>query len=806
MKLLTQFLLVFVSMLHTTATTLFAQQINQLSVAGLQQPVEVLRDNWGVNHIYAANQHDLFFAQGYCAAKDRLFQFEIWRRQATGTMAALLGARELQRDIGARLFRFRGDMDKELNHYHPQGKQIVLAFTEGINTYIDEVIRQPEQLPIEFQLLHIMPGKWTPDVVISRHQGILGNITEELNMGRAVAIAGDKKLKELLWFHPDDPLLQMDSAVNGVLLGQDILSLYNAWRKDLVFMPEDSSTFTGRNATTSIRYENITNDGQYIPLPAEMEGSNNWVVGGSRTASGHTMLANDPHRKIALPSLRYIVHLSAPGWNVTGGGEPEIPGVAIGHNEEGAWGITVHQTDAEDLYVYDLRPGHLDQYRYKGNWVQMKAVQETITIKSAAAVTVMLRFSLHGPVVYIDSVHHKAYALRAGWLQTGAAPYLASLRMDQARNWTAFREACSYARLPALNMVWADKKGNIGWQTVGFIPTRKNFSGLVPVPGDGRYEWAGSLPIKDRPHLSNPAKGFFASANEDLIPNNFKYRDAMGFTWPDAYRARRVNQVLSADNKMDIQKMKALQTDYFSIPAQQLVPLLQNIELAGSLAQQAKAALLQWNFVMEKTAVGAGIYNKWEREMMQQAAQQFVPESIKGLITLQTTKLIEWLQHPGAKFGADPVKGRDSFLAKTLQLAVDKLQLQLGNEVNKWQFGQDKYKHISFIHPLNDLFSTDWKEKSNTISIARGGYGHTVGATGNQDNQGNGASFRYITDTGNWDASLMTNTPGQSGNPNSPWYKNLFVSWANDDYFPSYFSKEKILQATAERMLLVPGR
>lgn len=806
MKLFTPLLLVCASMLHTTATTVFAQQRNQLSVAGLQRPVEVLRDNWGVNHIYAANQHDLFFAQGYCAAKDRLFQFEIWRRQATGTLAAILGVRELQRDIGARLFRFRGNMDKELNHYHPQGKQIILAFTDGINAYIDEVNRHPQQLPIEFRLLHIVPGKWTPDVVISRHQGILGNITEELNMGRAVSMVGDRKIKDLLWFHPDEPLLQMDSAINTVSLGQDILAMYNAWRKDIVFMPEDSSMNTVRNATAYISHGNTDSYGQYTPSPPEMEGSNNWVVASSRTASGHTMLANDPHRKIALPSLRYIVHLNAPGWNVTGGGEPEIPGVAIGHNQDGAWGITVHQTDAEDLYVYDLRPGHLDQYRYKGNWVQMKALRETINVKGTAPVTVMLRFSLHGPILYIDSIHHKAYALRAGWLQTGAAPYLASLRMDQASNWTSFREACSYARLPALNMVWADKKGSIGWQTVGLIPIRKNFSGLVPVPGDGRYEWAGSLPIKQRPHLSNPARGFFASANEDLIPNNFKYHDAMGFTWPDAYRANRINQVLAADNRMDIQKMMALQTDYFSIPAQQLVPLIQHIEISGSLAQAAKAALLQWNFVMEKTAVGAGIYNKWEREMMQEAAQQFVPASIKGLITLQTTKLIEWLQHPDAKFGADPVKGRDSFLVKTLQQTVHTLQLQLGAEVSKWQFGQNNYKHISFIHPLNDLLSPDWKEKLNTISIARGGYGHTVNATGNQDNQGNGASFRYITDTGNWDATLMTNTPGQSGNPTSRWYKNLFTAWAGDDYFPNYFSKEKIQLSTAEKMLLVPRR
>ncbi|MEY4728381.1 MAG: hypothetical protein RLZZ390_905 [Bacteroidota bacterium] len=309
-----------------------AQQ--QLQVPGLKDKVEVIRDKWGVNHIYAQNEYDLFFTQGYCAAKDRLFQFEVWRRQATGTMAEIMGESALKRDVGARLFSYRGDMEKELAHYHPKGKTIINAYVDGVNAYIKEVNKNPKQLPFEFQLLGIRPEPWTPAIVVSRHQGIRSNVTQELNMARAIAKAGADKVRELTWFHPNQPDLNIDPAINTDLLFDDILSPYEAVNKELTFNKKDF-------------------EGEKMP-----EGSNNWIISGERTASGFPIMANDPHRKISTPSLRYIVHLVAPGWDVIGGGEPVIPGVSIGHNQYGAWGLTIFETDAEDLYVYDLNPAN----------------------------------------------------------------------------------------------------------------------------------------------------------------------------------------------------------------------------------------------------------------------------------------------------------------------------------------------------------------------------------------------------------------------------------------------------------------
>src|SRR5690606_27766751 len=213
-----------------------------------------------------------------------------------------------------------------------------------------------------------------------------------------------------------------------------------------------------------------------------------WVVSGARTTTGFPFMANDPHRAQQAPSLRYFAHLVAPGWNVIGGGEPSLPGISIGHNEHGAWGLTVFQVDSEDLYVYETNPANPDQYRYAGAWEDMRVERETITVEGQGSVEATLRFTRHGPVLYQDTARNIAYALRAAWLDYGAAPYLASLRMDQATTWEEFREACTYSHIPGENMVWADRAGNIGWQAVGVAPLRPNWSGLVPVPGDGRFE------------------------------------------------------------------------------------------------------------------------------------------------------------------------------------------------------------------------------------------------------------------------------------------------------------------------------
>jgi penicillin amidase len=777
----------------------FAQK-NTLKVKGLQQKVEVLRDQWGVNHIYANNEHDLFFTQGYCAAKDRLFQFEIWRRQATGTTAEILGAREIKRDIGTRLFQYRGSIEKDLAKYHPRGVAIINAYVQGVNAYIKEANQNPATLPIEFKLLHIQPKEWTAAVVISRHQGLLGNITQELNIARAVGKIGEDKVKDIVWFHPKQPNLKMDSNIQPAFLEKDILGLYNAYRNELVFQKSDF----GEKDEDAVMNTNNKSEKDLFQQSQEMEGSNNWIVAGSKSASGYPLLANDPHRKIAVPSLRYIVHLVAPGWNVIGGGEPEIPGVSIGHNEKGAWGLTIFETDGEDLYVYDLNKKNLNQYWHKGQWKDMKLIQDSIHVKNSADVKITHKYSIHGPICFIDSVNHKAYAIRAAWMEPGGAPYLASLRIDQATDWESFREACSYSHIPGENMIWADKKGNIGWQAVGIIPVRKNFSGYVPVPGDGRFEWAGYLPIKERPHLFNPSKGFFATANQNVTPTNYTQWDAIGYTWADPFRGNRIDQVLEPNKKIDLPTMAALQTDYYSIPASRMVPLLSNISFEDDHLQKAKSYLTNWNFILDKNSVAAGIYVAWEKEIATMMSALLIPAEVKSLISLQISTIIQRLENPTTNFGDNAINKRNKLLQEAFTKAINNLQKKLGPSMDQWVYGQAKYKHTTMEHPLSSIVSKEIKQQLNLGPLPRGGNGQTPGSTGSGDNQLSGASFRILIDTKDWDKALMINTPGQSGDPSSPYYRNLFETWANDQYFPAYYSKEKIKSVTKEITVLQP--
>lgn len=782
-----------------------AQTAASLKIKGLIAAVDILRDSNGVNHIYAQNEHDLFFAQGYCAAKDRLFQFEIWRRQATGTVAEILGERELKRDIGARLFRFQGDLKTELNHYHPRGEQIITAFTNGINAYITEALSSEKNLPVEFTLLGIKPAFWTPEVVISRHQGLLNNLTRELNFGRAVAAAGQEKVKELTTFEPGTPDLSLDPIITPGLLSKDLIAPYEAFRKPLSFLSTDIKVSSNPNSNHSLQLAKADLDAWDELQKNEFKtiGSNNWIVSGKRSASGMPLLANDPHRALASPSLRYIVHLSAPGWNVVGGGEPVIPGVSIGHNDYGAWGLTVFELDAEDLYIYETDPANPHKYRYKDQWLEMKSVRDTIRVKGGKSVPVEHLFTIHGPVTFLDAELNRAAAVRAGWLETGNAPYLASLRMNQAKTWNEFREACSYSFLPGENMIWADRKGNIGWQAVGIAPVRRNWSGLVPVAGDGRYEWDGYLPVKKLPNIYNPKQGFKATANENNIPEGYKYREAVGWTWAENYRVTRINEVLAENKKLTLDDMMKLQFDFNSIPARELVPLLNKIQMDDKYLLDFKNRLLSWNFELNASSVEAGIYVAWEKELESGLRSLVIPASVSSRIrTVPVNKIISILKDVKPAFSSE--KERNEFLVEKLSAAVNKLKDRFGDNPENWIYGQNGYHHVQIRHILSNVVNDSLRNILDHGPVPRGGNGHTPGMTGGSDNQISGASFRMAVDLADWDKSMFTNTPGQSGDPFSPFYRNLFDDWAADRHFNLPFTSSAIEKITIERVRLEP--
>lgn len=581
-------------------TSLSAEETT-VRLEGLQEPVEILIDRWGIAHIYAKNQADLFFAQGYNAARDRLFQLEIWRRRVTGTMAEIQGPKALDRDIGARLLRPRINLTQEMNYYHPQGEHIITAFVKGINAYIQQTERQPELLPVEFRLLGITPQAWTPEIVVSRLGGIFLNLQTEIRIAALLPALGPDTTRELLNLHPGKPDLTAAEGIDLTTIPAEVHKYYTAAREPVEFQPEDIVDPSARAASPTHNTRPALTDQRQTG----QQGSNNWVIAGSHTMSRHPFMVNDPHRAITAPSLRYWVHLVAPGWNVIGGGEPHLPGVSIGHNAYGAWGLTIFPTDSEDVYVYETNPANPNQYRYQGEWKDMTVSHQTILVKGQAPVTVELKYTRHGPVLSEDQDKHRAYALRAAWLEIGGTPYLASLRMDQANSWHEFQDACAYSRAPSENMVWADIHGNIGWQAVGIVPLRPNWNGLLPVPGDGRFEWDGYLPIKALPHAFNPPAGFLATANQENLPPGYPY--PISSVWIEPYRFARIQEVLRSGRNFTTMDMIQLQNDELSIPARTLVPLLRGLHSGTPAVEEAREKLLAWDFILAKDSTVCGL-------------------------------------------------------------------------------------------------------------------------------------------------------------------------------------------------------
>ena len=736
-----------------------AQIEGTISIPGLDQPVEILRDRWGVAHIYAKTVHDLFFAQGFVAAQDRLYQIEIWRRTGAGELAEVLGPDYVSRDRIARLVRYRGEMAAEWASYSPQSKEIAEAFTSGINAYVEQ---NRDNLPIEFELLDFEPGVWKPEHVLLRVAGLLmvRNVSQEIARAKMVAQLG---VEETLRWYPTDPIRDLRPDPEVDLAGID-----------------DRVTSEYRRAVS-------------IPVLHEQDGSNNWVVNSELSASGAPLLASDPHRPVILPSLRYLVHLNAPGWNVIGSGEPALPGVAIGHNERVGWGFTIVQYDLADLFVEKTNPENNRQYLFQGEWLDMEVEREEVRVKGRSEPEqVELAFTRNGPVIWEDPENHRVVALRWAGQEPGTAGYLGSLALDQVSDWDEFVEAMRAWKVPAENIVYADVDGNIGWVAAGLMPVREGWSGLLPVPGHtGRHKWRGFLDVEDLPQLFNPASGYIATANHQIIPDG--YTRELGFDWSAPYRFERINEVLAQGGQFSIEDFKALQLDETSLPARQLVALLRESSDGSSTATTAFDG---WDFVLGVESNQAALFEAWMKRLPVKYIDAYAPPSSRALISryLQLPTLIDGLR-------AIPAEQRHRIMSESLDEAFAELASTLGEDFADWRWG-DLHK-ISFRHPLAN--SPVRRSVLDLGSIRRGGDGFTPNASrGPGYSQSSGASYRHILDMADWDRSVFTSTPGQSGQPGSPHYGDLLPMWAEGRYAPLVFSRSAVEENTAHRLLLEP--
>jgi penicillin amidase len=766
-------------------------------VAGLARPAEILIDQWGVPHIYARSQDDAILVQGFNAARDRLFQIDLWRRRGLGQLAEVLGPSYVAQDQATRLFLYRGDMQHEWLSYGKEAERIAGAFTAGINAYVDFLQANPQRMPFEFQKLGYAPARWRPeDVVRIRSHGLTRNLTSEVARA-AVACKADLKSDQVRFglTPPWEPT--MPEGLDPCLPA-DLLAVFRLATQE-VRITKDAIRAAAAGADIRVAAEEN---------PEATEGSNNWVVAPSKSATGRAIMANDPHRAYSTPSLRYIVHLSAPGMDVIGAGEPALPGISIGHNGTIAFGLTIFNIDQEDLYVYELDPAHPDQYRYRGQWEPFRVVREQVAVRDGQPVTADLRFTRHGPVIFVEKEKNRAFAVRSAWLEPGMAPYFGSVDYMRATNFRDFKKAMLNWGAPTENQVYADVQGNIGWVPGGLAPKRPNWDGLLPVPGDGRYEWDGFWSGNDLPSSYNPAKAWFSSSNEMNLPADYPYRERkLGFEWTNGSRHARIEEVLAATPKVSIEDSMRLQNDDLAIPARRLVTLVQPVPAANPKAHAAQEVFTGWDYVERSDSAPAALYEVWLARHLGNAFKKAVlpPAAAAAMAAPDVAVMLDALEKPAALFGNDAIARRNDVLLSSLAGAYAELEKLQGPDPSKWQWG--RLHHTLMAHPLAAAVDDASRARLNVGPMPKHGGAYTPNQSTYRTSdfrQTNGPSFRVVVDVGNWDNSRAVNAPGQSGDPDSPHYRDLADMWLQGDYFPLLYSRDKVLEATRQRILLLP--
>ena len=771
------------------------------TVAGLTKDVEILVDRWGVPHIYAQTTYDAFFAQGFNAARDRLWQIDLWRKRGLGELARDFGPAWVEHDRAARLFQFRGDLHAEWLAYASDAKRIVENFVAGINAYVRLTREQPALLPPEFALLGYQPALWIPaDVVRIRSHGLASNVTAEVARARTVAIAGleidaFRRALEPAW------QTRVPDGLDPAIIPAGVLRHYTLAREALVFTPAMLRGTSPPARTGAVE-------------PPEAIGrhaseSNNFALAPSRSTTGRAILANDPHRAHGVPSLRYFAHLSAPGLDVVGAGEPFLPGVSLGHNRTIAFGLTIFAIDQEDLYVYETNPAAPDEYRYAGRWEPMIVSTESIAVRGAAPRSATLKFTRHGPVIYEDTAGHRAYALRAAWLQPGGVPYLASLEYQRATHWDAFLAAMNRHATPPLNYLYADTAGNIGWAPSGLAPVRPNWDGLMPVPGDGRYEWGGFRSMDELPRVFNPPAGWFGTSNEmNLPPAPAVTALKLGFEWADPARALRQPQIFGGTRTFSVPEVIAAQTDITNVIGQRATALLAHLPPPTEISLAAALRTLRaWDHRAARDSVGATICNVWfHRHVRPAVVRRVVPAAAVTLVgNGSAVNILALLETPDARLGPEPAKARDEILLAALRPTVDELTKRLGPEQSQWQWG--RLHQALFEHPLAAVAPEATRAQWNVGPIDKAGDDESLGRSTWRSADFRltaGASARFVTEVGDWSNAWATNSPGQSGDPRSPHYRDLFDDWAHDRYFPLLFDRPAVEKSAQQRIVLVP--
>ena len=792
------------------------QVSGSIAVAGLHAPVEVLRVEPGVPHLYARDAHDLFFAQGYVHAQDRLWQMELNRRVGAGELSALFGEAALDLDRTMRVFEVRASSERDWRPASPAARAVLLAYAEGVNAFLAQ---HRGRLPLEFTLLGVEPRPWTPVDSLSWAKLMALNLSLnssfEILRAQLTARLGAAAAQRLLLPYPaGEPVIVPPPAGGYPALPKAPAVAASARPAgDPGGDPGGAPLLSGAPR----RPLGVVAGG------GAAWGSNGWVVAGSRTASGRPLLANDTHLGLQMPSVWYQVGLHGGGWDVVGFSFPGMPLIVIGHNPRIAWGITNLCADVQDLYVEKLDAplaAHPRRYQFQGAWRDLAVTRQVIQVKDKPAIAYEVRATQHGPIVndaFPELKNAPPTAVRWTALDPGAARLLdAIMALDRAVDWASFRQALSSWDVPSLDFVYADVAGNIGYQATGLIPLRAPGSqGLVPAPGwDGAAEWRGFIPYDALPRLYNPPQGFIVSANNKVAGDGYPY--FLAYDMADPYRARRITDRLRGAAGLTVRDMRDLQSDTYGLPAQALRPYLLAVAPAGERERRALDEVRRWDLRYEPDAVGATVFEVWYwqflGDLLGDDLDKPLLDDYRQIGLSQVPSIIALMGRPDDPLFDDrrtpQVEHRDDIVRRALTDAVAWLEQRYGNDPAGWRYG--RVHSVTLVHqPLGQSGIAPLMWAFNSATYPARGTAFTVDAAMPDYTQpfavNFGTSQRMIVDLADLDRSLWVNSTGECAVPFHRHREDQTARWIGLDYYPLLASEAKLRAATEARLKLLPA-
>ena len=784
------------------------QTSGKLQLDDLHESVEIIIDRHGVPHIYAQNEDDLYFAQGYMHAQERLWQMELNRRLGSGRLSELFGSIALETDRFCRRLGMHRSAQNDAAHLSAHNKRVLEAYARGVNSYIQH---NNHRLPLEFTLLRCKPAPWTPADTIqwAKMMGwnLGGNWETELIRAQLIAKLGVERAARLeAGYDPDHPLI----IPSGI-------------------------AYQGVNAGLLEQYEQI----KILSGFGTMGGSNNWVVDGSMTATGAPILCDDPHLGQAVPSIWYECHLVAGDIDVVGASFPGAPGIVIGHNNFIAWGVTNAVSDVEDLYIEKFHPTQPNLYEYMGNWEEAQVIREEIKVKGQREPVIEeVRVTRHGPILTtMQGNHHPGLngytendtlSLALRWTGLEQCNIISSVqKLNRATNWEEFREALHDWDVPPQNFVYADIAGNIGYIMAGTIPIRAQGQALLPSPGwTDEYEWTGYIPFDELPQSYNPEQHFIVTANNRVIDDHYPYY--ITNEWLNGYRAQRISDLLTSKGKLTLEDMAQIQTDQFALPAVEIVPFMLQAHAETPLQQTALGILRTWDYILAPESVGATLYTIYLRKLERIVLGTILGDDQRlldsylgvgstilaasnGYFARNKPMLIRLLKEQDDNWFANSVipNGPQSWheaITAAFRATLEELRERFGMNILDWNYG--RIHRITYNHPLGALKVLEKFFNRGPYQI--GGDNDTVNVSASLPTNAEVVitvpSYRQIIDLAHLKNSRTIHAPGQSGHPASKHYDDFIPLWQNGQQHPMLYERDDVEAATEGVLHLVPKK